>query len=139
MIYELKQLYHRLRLTWQYFRTFGIPEVEPSHPAALARAKEQGTHYFVVKVTWDADEQTWMVESDALRGGMTNHDDLPGALAMFGDAAMLLLEHDMKHDLYPAKMPADGVRVVHHDTSDLLGSVGAGTSLLMRWDGRRGN
>lgn len=129
MIYHLKQLYHRLRLTWRYFRTFGVPEVEPPHPAALARAKAQGVHYFVVKVTWDADDATWLVSCPEISGGViTNHDDLPGALAMFGDAAMLLLEMDMQSDLYPPK----AIEVIHHDHSDRAGTFGANTTVIWR-------
>jgi len=75
--------------------------LEPN-PDAVERAKAAKTHYFVVKLEWDEEDQTYYAYIPEL-GVMTNADTLPEALYMAGDAGKLILEHEMAWDQYPPK------------------------------------
>jgi predicted RNase H-like HicB family nuclease len=67
---------------------------------ALERAKAAKTHSFVVRMEWDAEDQTYYAYIPELEV-MTNADTLPEALYMAGDAGKLVLEHDMAWNQYP--------------------------------------
>ena len=77
-----------------------VDKMPVSNPDALERAKAVKTHIFVVRLEWDAEDQTYYAYIPKL-DVMTNADTLPDALYMAGDAGKLILEHEMAWNQYP--------------------------------------
>lgn len=99
-IYRLRDYWIRL---FQWLASLAYSKPLVAAPELAKRCQQIGIHVFTVKLDWIEDDQTYLVTCPELPGLMTDADNLPEALYMFGDAAKMALEHDLCYGFYPPK------------------------------------